>query len=125
VLGSHLKSRAARTDIANSRFIGEPGGNTNYDIDLCEGGVATVRNSVILKPSNADNRALIHFGGEVRDPKGSLLVEDNKLESELPGSVAVLNQTQLPVKLVHNGIGRNVGMVFDGNPGEELASWKL
>lgn len=125
VLGSHLKSRAARTDIANSRFIGAPGGNTNYDIDLCDGGVATIRNSVIVKPAQADNRALIHFGGEVSDPKGSLLVQDNKLSSDLPGSVAVLNQTRLPVKLINNGIGRNVQMVFDGNPGEEQASWKL
>jgi hypothetical protein len=125
VLGSHLKSRAARTDIANSRFIDGPGGNTNYDIDLCDGGIATVRNSVIAKSAEADNRALIHFGGEVSDPEGSLLVEDNKLSSDRPGSVAVLNQTRLPVKLVNNGIGRNVQMVFDGNPGEELSSWKL
>jgi hypothetical protein len=61
----------------------------------------------------------------VSDPEGSFLVEDNKLSSDRPGSVAVLNQTRLPVKLVNNGIGRNVQMVFDGNPGEELSSWKL
>ena len=125
VLGSHLKSRAAHTDVENSRFVDGEGGNTNYDIDLCDGGVATVRNNVIDKAVNADNRALIHFGGEVRDPVGSLIVEDNKLVSERPGSVAVLNQTRLPVKFIHNGIGQNVQMVFDGNPGEEQATWKV
>ena len=67
----------------------------------------------------------VHFGGEVSDPVGSLIVEDNKLMSEQPGSVAVLNQTRLPVKFIHNGIGRNVQIVFDGNPGEEQATWKL
>lgn len=123
VLGSHLKSRAARTDIVNNRFIDGAEANTNYDIDLCDGGVATVRNNVIAKAANADNRALIHFGGEVRDPVGSLIVQDNRLTSDQPGSVAVLNQTRLPVQFIHNGIGRNVQMVFDGNPGEEQATW--
>jgi hypothetical protein len=125
VLGSHLKSRAARSDIENNRFIDGPHATTNYDIDLCNGGIAIVKDNIIEKSDNADNRALIHFGGEVKEPVGSLLVQNNTLSSARSGSVAVLNQTKLPVNFIGNGIGPKIQLVFDGAPGIERDTRKL
>jgi hypothetical protein len=125
VMGSHLKSRAAHTDIEHNRFIDGPKATTNYDIDLCNGGFAIVKDNIIEKSAEADNRALIHFGGEVKDPVGSLLVQNNTLSSARSNSVAVLNQTKLPVSFVHNGVGAKVEHIFDGSPGAERETFKL
>ena len=125
VMGSHLKSRAARSDIEGNRFIDGPRATTNYDVDLCNGGVAIVKDNVIQKSADADNRALIHFGGEVRDPVGSLLVQNNTLSSARGSSVAVLNQTKLPVSFVHNGVGPKIDRIFDGTAGSERETYKL
>jgi hypothetical protein len=125
VMGSHLKSRAAHTDIEHNRFIDGPKATTNYDIDLCNGGFAIVTDNIIEKSAEADNRALIHFGGEVKDPVGSLLVQNNTLSSARSNSVAVLNQTKLAVSFVHNGVGAKVERIFDGSPGSERETFKL
>jgi len=125
VMGSHLKSRAARTDIEGNRFIDGPKATTNYDIDLCNGGFAVVKDNIIEKSAEADNRALIHFGGEVKEPVGSLRVENNTLSSARSNSVAVMNQTKLPVSFVHNGVGPKIHLIFDGNAGTEQGTFKL
>jgi hypothetical protein len=84
--GSGLKSRARRNDIENNRFIDAPRWDTqNYHIDLPDGGDAIVRNNFFHREATASNRAIIHFGGEVKDARGSLVVTGkNKVDSALP-----------------------------------------
>jgi nitrous oxidase accessory protein NosD len=125
VMGSHLKSRAAHSDIEANRFIDGPRATTNYDIDLCNGGFAIVKDNIIEKSADADNRALIHFGGEIKDPVGSLLVQNNTLTSARSNSTAVMNQTKLPVSFVHNTVGAKIAAIFDGNPGSERETAKV
>ena len=125
VMGSHLKSRADHSDIEGNRFIDGPKATTNYDIDLCNGGFAVVKGNIIEKSAEADNRALIHFGGEVEDPVGSLLVQNNTLSSARPRSVAVMNQTRLPVSFIRNKVGARIARIFDGVAGREQETMKL
>jgi len=103
VLGNQLKSRAAETTVSNSHFSTGPDG-ANYDVDLPNGGVAYIHDNTFDKGETSDNRAIIHFGGEIDNPSGSLLVEHNNFSSNLEHTTAVLNQTDLPVQVIDNAL---------------------
>ncbi len=114
--GSGLKSRARRNDIENDRFIDAPHWDTqNYHIDLPDGGDAIVRNNFFHREATASNRAIIHFGGEVKDAGGSLAVTGNVMQSTRAVTAAVLNQTKVPVELAGNTL-RNIAIPVDGGP---------
>lgn len=61
--GHEFKSRAAETTITNSRFQDEDG-DPSYNIDLPNGGVADIRNSVIQQSPTSGNSAMVSFGAE-------------------------------------------------------------
>src|SRR5262249_34434717 len=75
--GSDLKSRAAQTTVTNSIFVDPVDGTTNYAIDLPNGGTDVVQNNYIQQSGVPNNSNIIHFGGEVTNPPGSLLVTGN------------------------------------------------
>jgi hypothetical protein len=62
--GHEIKSRAATTIITNTRIQDEPGAPTSFSVDLPDGGIALISNSVIEKGQDAPNFFLVHFGGE-------------------------------------------------------------
>jgi hypothetical protein len=101
VLGNQLKSRAAETTVENSHFATGPYA-ANYDIDLPNGGVANIHDNTFDKGATSDNRAIIHFGGEIDNPVGSLVVSHNSFVSNLVHTSAVLNQTDLSVQVSDN-----------------------
>jgi hypothetical protein len=103
VMGNQLKSRAAETTVSNSHFATGPDG-ANYDVDLPNGGVATIHDNTFDKGDTSNNRAIIHFGGEIDNATGSLLVQHNNFTSDLEHTTAVLNQTDVPVQVVDNGM---------------------
>ena len=70
-VGHEIKSRAAETLIEGNRISNGPNGTASYNIDLPEGGAATIRNNVIEKGPNASNPYLIHYGGEEGPHAGS------------------------------------------------------
>ena len=114
--GSGLKSRARRNDIANNRFIDAPHWDTqNYHIDLPDGGDAVVRHNFFHREATASNRAIIHFGGEVKDAQGSLQVTDNVMQSTRDVTAAILNHTRVAVELAGNTL-RNIAIPVDGGP---------
>jgi hypothetical protein len=103
--GSDVKSRAATTLVDHNQFIDNPLGDTNYQVDLPNGGNDTVSNNVILKSFTPENRAIIHFGGEVANPVGSLLVQNNQFYALRDPSVIVMDQAPgQSVTLTNNGI---------------------
>ncbi len=72
VVGHEIKSRAQNTTITGSRIM-DGSGNASYSVDLPNGGVALLQNNVIQKGANAENRAILHFGGESEPYPGSRL----------------------------------------------------
>ncbi len=70
--GHEIKSRADATIIANTR-IQDQQGDASYSVDLPNGGIGLITNTVIEKGSNAPNWFVVHFGGESLLGTGSML----------------------------------------------------
>ena len=110
-VGHEIKSRALVTVIEDSRIVNGPNGSASYNIDLPNGGDATVRGNTIEKGPRAENPHTIHFGGEgARHPSSSLLVTDNTIVNDRDGGRLILNQTDVPVNVTGNDLFR-----FDSN----------
>lgn len=84
--GHEIKSRADVTIIAGTR-IQDQGGDASYSVDLPNGGIGLISNSVIEKGSNAPNWFLVHYGGESVLADGSMLTL---------GGVTVINNFAAP-----------------------------
>jgi hypothetical protein len=122
--GAGLKSRAERNQITSNRFIDAAHWDTTgYHIDLPDGGDAVVRDNFFHREATASNRAIIHFGGEVKDPRGSLVVSDNVMQSTRDVTAAILNQSAVVVALTGNVL-RNISIPVDGGP-SRIANNKL
>ncbi|MBV8168395.1 MAG: hypothetical protein JO021_16495 [Alphaproteobacteria bacterium] len=114
--GAGLKSRARRNEITHNRFIDAAHWDTTgYHIDLPDGGDAVVRDNFFHREATASNRAIIHFGGEVKDAAGSLVVSDNVMQSTRDVTAAILNQSAVVVALTGNTL-RNIAIPVDGGP---------
>jgi hypothetical protein len=111
--GNQLKSRAAETTVSNSHFSTGPDG-ANYDIDLPNGGNANIHDNTFYKGATTNNPAIIHFGGEIDNPTGSLMVEHNSFVAEIPNATAVLDQTELPVTVSHNALSGVANLELGG-----------
>ena len=101
--GHDIKSRAAQSTITGNTF--DDNATASYSIDLPNGGNAVVENNVFAKAATADNAPAIHYGGEVANPVGSLLIQNNLFVNQRANGVVVLNQANgLTVNLVGNTI---------------------
>lgn len=103
-VGHEFKSRAAVNVLTNNVFVSGVGAGTgSYDIDLPNGGVATLANNTIIKGPNAENYTMVHFGGEGIPYGGSTLVlKDNLLQSTNPSAIGLLNQTAVSAVVTGN-----------------------
>ncbi len=92
VVGHEVKSRAQNNDIENNRIVDGPGGTASYDIDLPNGGNATIANNVIEKASTAQNPYFITSGEEgVAYASNTLSVTGNTIvNDDASGSVALV-----------------------------------
>lgn len=96
VVGHEIKSRAATTIVENNRIQDGPTGTASYDIDLPNGGNATITGNVIEKGPDASNPIVITYGEEGSLYAGvSLTVADNTIldDQNSPDAVAVVNDT--------------------------------
>ena len=110
-VGHEIKSRALTTVIEDNRIVNGPSGNASYNIDLPNGGNATVRGNMIEKGPRAENPHTIHFGGEgARHSSSSLLVTDNTIVNDRGWGQLVLNHTDVPVTVTGNDLFQ-----FDSN----------
>ncbi len=86
--GHEIKSRAAVTDITNSRIQDGPSADTSYSIDLPNGGIANISNNVIEKGPHAQNHAFIAYGEETTavPANSSVTISDNTVIDNLPAA---------------------------------------
>lgn len=106
-IGHHVKSRARKTVITNTRIEDGPDGTASYLIDVPNGGDVLVQGNVLQKGPRSDNpRVAISIGEEgVTNPGADLLVRDNDFASLLPmPTVFVRNATRHPARLEGNRI---------------------
>jgi len=108
VVGNEIKSRAFSTNITGNVVSDGPDGTASYSIDLPNGGKAVVRGNLIQKGPQAENQAIIHFGGEGIPYAGSaLLVEGNQVTNDRgAGAIGVLNHTAIPATITGNSFTR-------------------
>ena len=107
ILGHEIKSRAAATTITGSSIEDGPGGTASYDIDLPNGGVASITGNVIEKAATAQNPIVITFGEEGSAPAdSSLLVSGNTIldDDDSPSSIGVNNDTSAVATVTGNAL---------------------
>lgn len=93
VVGQEVKSRAVTTVIENNVIADGPTGTASYDIDIPNGGNATVANNIIEKGPDASNYAMIHYGGETQfqyasnslTVTGNMLINDAVTKTQVYG----------------------------------------
>lgn len=101
----HVKSRAQRTEIEDSRIEDGPTGAASYLVDIPNGGDLLLRGNWLRKgPLTGNATAAVMIGAEgVRRPTTTLRVEGNTFESLMSGPTAfVANRTEVPARLVGN-----------------------
>lgn len=82
-VGHDIKSRAATTTITGNTVTDGPDGTASYEIDLPNGGNATIEDNTIEKGPNAQNPIAISYGEEGGlYSSSSLLVEGNTIDND-------------------------------------------
>ncbi len=105
IVGHEIKSRADNTIIENTRIFDNATGTASYSIDLPDGGNALIKNDIIEKGPQAENDAVIHFGGETATPyaNSSLQITGDTVLNDLgPQAVALNNQTNITASLTND-----------------------
>jgi len=111
--GHYVKLRARRVNIADSSFDDSAGRNTNYMIDLSEGGTGLIaRNVFVQGPRKENHSGLIVVAAESRTyPSAGLRVEDN-VATLAPGAPAdpafVADLSGQPIALSGNRLGPGI-----------------
>jgi hypothetical protein len=111
--GHYVKLRARRVNIAGSSFDDSAGRNTNYMIDLSEGGTGLIAgNTFVQGPAKENHSGLIVVAAESRTyPSAGLRVEDNvaTLAPGAPGNPAfVADLSGQPIALARNRLGPGI-----------------
>lgn len=84
-VGHHIKSRAQHNLIAYNRITDESGGRASYEIDLPNGGIATVLGNIVQQGAEPQNSALISYGAEgLAWPDNRLYLASNTLVNDQP-----------------------------------------
>jgi len=82
--GHLFKSRAARTWLGYNLFVDGPQGIASYEVDLPNGGDATLIGNVIAQGPGSENRVVVAYGAEGRRwPLNRLRLSHNTLINEL------------------------------------------
>ena len=126
--GHELKSRALVNTITNNVFISGVGiGDGSYDIDLPNGGTDVLTNNTIVKGPNAQNDAMVHFGGEGIPYVGSSLTIQNNLfqATANPNAIGLLNQTSITADLADNVLDGLTAGAFVQGPAIETNNYDI
>lgn len=91
-IGHEIKSRAENTTITGNRIVDGASGTGSYDIDLPNGGNATISNNLIEKGPNAGNPVMIAYGEEGALHSGTTVaISGNTMLNDRGSAVAVWN----------------------------------
>ena len=105
--GHDIKSRAETTTITGNVITDGSGGTASYEVDLPNGGNATVAGNVIEKGANATNPIAISYGEEGGTyANSSLTVQDNTLLNDYTAHItyAVVNDTGVTASITGNSL---------------------
>ncbi len=103
-VGHEVKSRAETNIITNNRI--EDGSSTaSYQIDLPNGGNATISGNVIQKSANSGNHVTIAYGEEGNAHSGTAVsITGNTIVSDQSGASVIWNTTNAAVSASNNSI---------------------
>lgn len=115
-VGHHIKSRATNTVVTNCAIDDGASGTASYDIDLPNGGNATISGNTINKGSLAQNPTLISYGEEGGSTAtGVFIVQNNTLSNALAKTtIGIKNVSATTVKVIGNTFN-NVSVPVQGN----------
>ncbi|MGH7756850.1 MAG: hypothetical protein ACREM8_11295 [Vulcanimicrobiaceae bacterium] len=112
LVGHELKSRATMTSISNSVIADGPTGTASYDVDLPDGGVASISDSQLEKGPDAQNETVVHYMGENPPPgpyasnsltlTGNTIINDLGANAKVVVDVAIGGQPQITAMLGGN-----------------------
>ncbi|MBS0642862.1 MAG: hypothetical protein U1E70_11565 [Acetobacteraceae bacterium] len=105
--GHHIKSRALRTVIRNSRIEDGLGGTSSYLVETAQGGDLLIEKTMLQKGPNSGNRRVaISIATEgTRNPTNTMVIKENYFRTDVPGGTTfVRNAAQVPVQLIDNRI---------------------
>jgi hypothetical protein len=81
--GNLIKSRAARSSIAYNLIVDGAGGRASYEIDLPNGGIATITGNVLGQSADTENYAVVAYGAEGNaHPRNELTLSHNTMVSD-------------------------------------------
>ena len=84
-IGHLVKSRAQVSRIVGNRIVDGPLGRASYEIDLPNGGLATIENNVIGQSALTENAAMVAFGAEGKPwPESRLVLRGNTFINDGP-----------------------------------------
>ncbi len=84
--GHQIKSRAA-TSVIKNNIIDDGTGTTSYDIDLPDGGNATIQGNTIVKGVNDPNTTVISYGEEgMIWASNALFIQNNIIDNQITGN---------------------------------------
>lgn len=100
----HIKSRASRTEIVDSRIEDGPTGTASYLVDLPNGGSLVMSGNTLEKgPQNGNHTAAISIGEEGVDrPTEDIVLMNNTFKNDGPPTAFVKNITATSAKLTGN-----------------------
>lgn len=82
-IGHLIKSRARQTDIRYNLIYDGPGGTASYEIDLPNGGIATLVGNIIGQSATTENPVVVSYGAEGKAwPENTLTLIHNTLISD-------------------------------------------
>lgn len=81
--GHLIKSRARRSDIRYNLIVDGPGGEASYEIDLPNGGIATLVGNIVGQSDKTQNPVVVSYGAEGNTwPENELTLVHNTLLSD-------------------------------------------
>jgi len=107
--GHHIKSRALRTQITDSRIEDGPNGTSSYLVDIPNGGSLVLVNNTMEKgPLNQNHSAAVVIGEEgVGQPTVELTIARNTFTDDGPPTSFVKNLTATQAHLTDNVLKGN------------------
>jgi len=128
-LGHLIKSRARENVIAYNLIVDGPQGNASYEVDLPNGGMATLIGNVIAKGPSRDNPVVVAFAAEgSKWDRNALVLSHNTLVNEgwRPAWFLRVWSNRLPpeatVRAINN-LSVGIGLFTLAAPGDFDGNW--
>ena len=114
-VGNGVKSRAFETNLFYNRVMTEASGTGSLEIDLSNGGVATLVGNLVQQGPLSQNGAMISFPSEGGYPVNNLRMAHNTFVSQRPSSPRIFS-IPAPFDPAKSNTGLVINNIFQGGP---------